>query len=105
MMSPTTRTGAESKRGMVTFMASFICRLFLPFGRLFLELHAVQPSLVSVVRHPLGMTASFDDLSLVHDHDDVGLFDGRQPVGNDQRGAAFHDPIKGRLNMRFRLGI
>src|SRR5690554_5397218 len=73
MTSPTTRTGAASKRGMVSFIALLICCVFLPVGRVLLELHAVQSGVVSVEGHQLGMAAALDDTPLVHHHDDVRL--------------------------------
>src|SRR5690554_1863782 len=105
MTSPTTRTGAPSKRGMVSFIALLICCVFLPVGRVLLELHAVQSGVISVEGHQLGMAAALDDTPLVHHHDDVRLFDGGQAVGNHQRRTPLHHPVQGSLDMALGLGI
>jgi hypothetical protein len=51
------------------------------------ELHRVQARVVAVGGQQLGVRAALDDASLVHDQDQVGLLDGRQPVRDDQRRA------------------
>src|SRR5690554_8092271 len=98
MTSPTTRTGAPSKRGMVSFIALLICCVFLPVGRVLLELHAVQSGVISVEGYQVGMVAALDDTFLVHHRDDVGLLDGGQAVGNQLRRASLHDPAQGTLD-------
>ena len=51
------------------------------------------------------MRASFDDPALVHHHDPVSLAHGRQSVGDDQRGAAGHQPVQRILHQPFAFGI
>ncbi|MMZ68205.1 hypothetical protein D1872_308590 [compost metagenome] len=51
------------------------------------------------------MGAAFDQLALIHDQDHVSLLDGRQAVGDDQRGTAFHHMIQRCLDMPLGLGI
>lgn len=51
------------------------------------------------------MGAAFDDLAMVEDHDDVGVLDGRESVGDDEDGASFHERIHTALDEGFGAGI
>ena len=51
------------------------------------------------------MRALGDDAAAVHDHDAVGLQYRRQPVGDDQRGAALHQSFQCVLHRAFALRI
>ena len=44
------------------------------------------------------MRALLYDAAFVHDHDIVGFFDGREPVGDDDGGAVLHQVFQCRLN-------
>ena len=48
-----------------------------------LELAVIEPRIKAVKRHQLIVAAPLDDMPLPHDQDDIGVFDGRQAVGND----------------------
>ena len=47
------------------------------------------------------MGATFDDLAVVEDHDDVGILDGRESVSDDEDGASFHERIHAALDEGF----
>ena len=51
------------------------------------------------------MRALLDDAALVHDQDTVGLEDGCQPMGDDDRRAALHQPVECRLHQCFAFGV
>ena len=55
-------------------------------GLLASELSAVQVRVQPLRREQLVVLATLADPALVDDQDLVGLTDGRQPVGDDQRG-------------------
>jgi hypothetical protein len=57
-------------------------------GRLAGELGLVQVGVQPSGREQIVVLAALADPAAVDDQDLVGLADGRQPVGNDQRGAA-----------------
>ena len=71
----------------------------------FAELHGVQTGVMAIGSEQLGVGSLLDDASLVHDHDRIGLLDGRQAVGNDQRGAVGHDVIERILDVALGLGV
>jgi hypothetical protein len=64
-------------------------------GVIIAELHGVQARVVAVGGQQLGVGAAFDDASLVHDQDQIGFFDGRQAVRDDQRRPPGHHPVEG----------
>ena len=47
------------------------------------------------------MRAGFNDVSLVHDDDLIGILNGREPVRDDETGAVPHQFDHGVLNMLF----
>ena len=49
--------------------------------------------------------SAFDDAPLVHDQDQVGALDGRQAVGDHQRGPVGRGPLQRRLDVALRLGV
>lgn len=51
--------------------------------------------------HEFVVGAAFDDLAVVEDHDDVGVLDGRESVGDDEDGASFHERIHAALDEGF----
>ena len=51
------------------------------------------------------MGAFLDDAAVLHDQDAVGLEHGRQPMRDDQRGAALHQLLQRRLHQRLALGV
>jgi hypothetical protein len=56
-------------------------------------------------RHEFRMGASFDEVALVQNDDDVGPGDGAESVGDGERGAACLEPLDGGLDQTFTLGI
>ncbi|MNF66900.1 hypothetical protein D3C84_487010 [compost metagenome] len=65
----------------------------------------MQARVITVLRQQLSVGAALDDLALVHHQNQVGFFDGRQAVSDDQRGATFHDLVQRRLNMALGFGV
>src|SRR6185436_1679252 len=51
------------------------------------ELGAFETGVRAFARDQLGVCATFGDAALFHHDDLVGMFDGRQPVLDDQRGS------------------
>jgi len=51
------------------------------------------------------MAALFHHTAMIHDDDPVGLLHGRQPVGDDQTGAARHGAMDSVLNQTLVLGV
>ncbi len=51
------------------------------------------------------MCAAFDDIPLRKHDDLVGMNDGAEPVGDDDRRASDHEPVDGLLNEAFRFGV
>lgn len=51
------------------------------------------------------MTALLDNISVLHDQDNVRLLDGGKPVGYDKAGPSLHHGGKGILDLQFRAGI
>ena len=46
------------------------------------------------------MRAAFDDIAVVHNEDEVGVFDRREPVRDDKGGAALHELVHRLLNLQ-----
>ena len=59
------------------------------------HLAAVEGRKKSIPSYQLGMLSTFDDPAVVDDEDLVGVADGREPVGDDEGGAAFHQAFQG----------
>lgn len=55
--------------------------------------------------HEFVVGAALDDLAVVEDHDDVGVLDGGESVGDDENGASFHERIHAALDEGFGAGI
>src|SRR3954447_5550067 len=53
-----------------------------------------------VGREQIGLPSSLDDAPVVDNHDLVGAADGREPVGDDQRGAAAQEPVERALDQQ-----
>src|ERR1044071_3796591 len=51
------------------------------------------------------MAAAFEDLPCLDDKDLVGAADGRQPVGDNERRAAFSQIVQSFLDQRFRFAV
>ena len=69
------------------------------------ELGPVQVRVQPAGREQLLVTAALADPPVVDDQDLVGLADGRQPVGDDQRGAAGQRGPERLLDGGLRLGV
>ena len=59
----------------------------------------VQLGIGAVQRQQLLMGALLGDDAVLHHQDAVGLADGAEPVGNDQRGASGGQLVKGVLDL------
>ena len=51
------------------------------------------------------MRAAFDDVAVLHDEDEVGVFDRRQTVGDNEAGAVFRQLIHGALDEQLRARV
>src|SRR5690606_25333544 len=60
--------------------------------------HRMQPGVMPALRHQLRMAALLDDAAVVEHQDAIGAADGRQAMGDDDRGAADHQLLDGRLH-------
>lgn len=76
---------------------SILCGLVEPDG--------VEVVVQSVAFHQLCMGAFFNQLALVQDQNSVGTLDGRQSVGDDEGGPAFHEVLERFLHQPFRFRI
>jgi hypothetical protein len=74
-------------------------------GLLASELGSVQVCVQPTGREQLVVLAALADPALVDDQDLIGLTDGRQPVGDDQRGAAGQGRLERLLDGGLRLGV
>ncbi|MDT4855897.1 hypothetical protein FQZ97_902700 [compost metagenome] len=70
-----------------------------------LGLFAHQAVVQAASRHQLGMRAGFHDAALVQDQAAVRTDDAGQPVRQDQRRAAGHQPVERLLDERFVFGV
>jgi len=61
---------------------------------------AVQLGVNAALRQQLGMGTTLDDGTAIHDQDQVSVFDGGQAMGNNERGAAFHDLVQRGLDIK-----
>ena len=59
----------------------------------------------AVFSHELVVVAAFDDATVVHDHDDVGILDGGESVGDDKDGASVHELVHPILHDGFGAGV
>lgn len=59
----------------------------------------------AVLGHEFFVGAAFDDAAVIEDHDDVGILNGGEAVGDDEDGAAFHEGIHAALNEGFGTGV
>lgn len=69
------------------------------------ELDVVQPAVDATSRHQLGMAADLLHAALVEHDDAVGVDDGREPVRDDQRGAAALEVLDRGLHRALALGV
>ena len=74
-------------------------------GRARLELQPRQPRIEPVRGQQRRVGSFFDDHAAVDDQDAGGVDDGRQPMGDDERGAAFHEPVERLLDQRLVGGV
>ncbi len=58
------------------------------------RLHFDKSGIVAVESEKLVVSAALDNLSFVEHADEVGVADGRQAVGDDERGAVFHEAFE-----------
>ena len=47
----------------------------------------------------------FNDVAFIHDEDDIGIFDGGKPVGDDKAGSPLHHLLKSLLNVKFSTSV
>ena len=83
--------------------AGFFCLVAAAFFLRVLDL--VQMRIHAAPDDEFGVRAGFDDAPMLHNDDPVGIFDGRQPVCDDQRGAPLHEGIQRVLHAAFRFRI
>ena len=69
------------------------------------SLFAHQPVIQAALAHQFGMAAGLDHAALVQHQAAVGADHAGQPVRQDQRAAAFHQPVQRLLDQRFVLGV
>ena len=53
----------------------------------------------------IGMPAAFDDATVLHDADQIGLADGRQAVSDHDHGAALDDMFERFLELRLGVAV
>src|SRR3712207_1208427 len=79
------------------------------FGRLMMrfrcELEPCEPRIQAALAEQRLVGSLLDNPGLVHDEDPVGGAHGGEAVGDDEGGAAFHEPVEGALNLALALGI
>ena len=52
------------------------------------KLTVIQRRVEAALLHQRFVGAALNDIARLHDEDEVGVFDRREPVGNDKAGAA-----------------
>ena len=70
-----------------------------------LKLTFDQPSVEALGSDQLVVCAGLDDSTPVEDDDLVRIFNGAQPVGDDQCGAAYHQAFQRLLYQVLTLGV
>ena len=65
----------------------------------------VQVGVEAAAREQLGVPARLDDAAVVEHDDEVGLTDGREAVGDDDRGAALEGGVQRPLDGDLGLGV
>ena len=60
---------------------------------------------IAVELYQLFVSTRFYDFAIVHDTDEVGIFDSRQAVRDDQCRAVFHQVFESFLHQAFRFGV
>ena len=65
----------------------------------------VQLVIAALLGHQLFVVAALDDAALLHDHDGVGILNGRQPVRDDKYRAAFHQLVHALLDQGLRTRV
>ena len=69
------------------------------------ELRIIKVIIESVLRQKLFMRTLFDNITLVHNEYDVGIFDGRKSVRDYKRSLSVHKLFKRPLYLEFGSGI
>src|SRR6267378_6772257 len=69
------------------------------------ELQPMQSPVQSAIEKQRSVIACFPDLPLMHHHDLIHGLNGRQPMGDYERGAPGHDSSDGGANPDFGLRI
>ena len=69
------------------------------------ELGAVEVGVEAAGREELVVGADLGDAPSCEDDDPVGAPDGREAVGDDERGAAGHEPLERLAAARLGLGV
>ena len=69
------------------------------------HLRVHEPPVRTASRHQLSVRPRLGEPAAVEHHDPVGADHAREAMGEDQRGAAFHQPIERLLDERLALGV
>jgi hypothetical protein len=69
------------------------------------ELGAVEVGVQAALLEQRGVGAALEDAAVVDDQDLVGLTHGREPVRDDQAGAALEGGVEGTLDGELGLGV
>jgi hypothetical protein len=70
-----------------------------------LELHRMEPLVLSPTAKQLIVRSLFDDRASGHDHDPIGLLNRGQPMGNHDGRSILHQIGKGQLDDPLGLGV
>src|SRR5581483_6791021 len=68
-------------------------------------LDAVEPRIHAVAREELRVRAELGEPAALEHRDAIGPLDGREPVRDDNGGAAAHQRIERRLHLALRFGV
>ena len=98
LFSPSlTENSIASQTGRKEPVLFYLLLLHLILLRRLLELAVVQVGVESIPCHQSFVITAFDDVAVFHHQNAVGVFDGGQPVGDDEAGAALSQEIHGSL--------
>src|SRR5688572_28121920 len=74
-------------------------------GLLFHELALIEVVVQAAQLEQIVMSPTFDDAAFLHDADLIGVLDGTQAMGDDDRGATMQQALQRFLNQTFGEGI
>ncbi len=66
---------------------------------------ALQAGVEAARSHQLRVGALLHDGPALHDDHAIGMLNGREPMGNHQRGSSLHQPLQGVLNQALGFGV